>query len=300
MNNRTIRIFAAMASVAWLALCTFQIAFGDDAKKKNASARQGLKNQFFAFDNGVGRGSWKPEQQAKVLKEYGYAGMGYTGTKNIPELLNAFDAQGLKVFSIYFKINVEHKNPPYDPSLKTAIKQLKGRDTLIALNIIGGKASTEKYDDHIVPVLREIADLAQESGLRVGIYPHADNYVAKVGDAIRLAKKIDRKNVGIYFNLSHFLLTDDHAKLEERLTEAMPYMVCASINGADPTKKDAQSIKRLDSGTYDVAKVLKIMKRLGYTGPIGLQCYFVPGDQKKNLRIAMDAWKKLSAEAAEE
>ena len=36
--------------------------------------------EFFVFDNGVGRGAWSPEQQAKTLKELGYDGISYSYT----------------------------------------------------------------------------------------------------------------------------------------------------------------------------------------------------------------------------
>ncbi len=45
---------------------------------------------FFAFDNGTGRDQHVPlEEQAKMLKELGYAGIGYTGTARIAEMLAA-------------------------------------------------------------------------------------------------------------------------------------------------------------------------------------------------------------------
>jgi len=36
--------------------------------------------EFFVFDNGVGRGKWTPEEQAKTLKELGYDGISYNYT----------------------------------------------------------------------------------------------------------------------------------------------------------------------------------------------------------------------------
>ncbi|MFP6597449.1 MAG: hypothetical protein VCC01_08330, partial [Candidatus Hydrogenedentota bacterium] len=39
----------------------------------------------FVFDNGVGRGQWTPEQQARTLDQLGYAGIGYTGTEQLDE-----------------------------------------------------------------------------------------------------------------------------------------------------------------------------------------------------------------------
>src|ERR1019366_9437008 len=59
--------------------------------------------EFFVLDNGVGRGAWTPEQQAKTLKELGYDGIGYNYTKpaDLVAWQKAFKAQGLKIYSLY-------------------------------------------------------------------------------------------------------------------------------------------------------------------------------------------------------
>jgi sugar phosphate isomerase/epimerase len=140
--------------------------------------------------------------------------------------------------------------------------------------------------------------------LRVVLYPHVGFYVARVEDAVRLAKKVDRKNVGVSFNLCHFLKLDDEKNLELRLKEASPYLLAVSINGADGGSTQTMSwdrlIQTLDRGSFDVGHVLKSLKELGYTGPIGLQCYAIPGDCRENLKHSMDAWRRRSERMASE
>ena len=50
----------------------------DPAHQGPAHQDRALSNPFFAFDNGVGRGNSTPVQQATMLKELGYGGIGYT------------------------------------------------------------------------------------------------------------------------------------------------------------------------------------------------------------------------------
>jgi sugar phosphate isomerase/epimerase len=258
-------------------------------------------NSFFAFDNGAGYGSVPPEEQAKMLKELGYAGIGYTGARQIPAMLKALDAEGLTMFSIYVDVCLtpEKGKPPHDPALKTAIEQLRGRDTLVWLPIGGGRPSSTALDDRAVAVIREIADAAKTSGLRVALYPHLGNYVERVEDAVRLVKKADRKNVGATFNLCHFLKVDHEKNLERRLKEARPCLFAVSINGADGGNTNRMEwdrlIQPLDRGSFDVGRVLKALRQLDYTGPIGLQCYAIPGDRRANLARSMKAWRSLSA-----
>jgi sugar phosphate isomerase/epimerase len=251
-----------------------------------------LDNPFFVFDNGVGRGNWTPAQQAKTLAELGYAGIGYSGTGSLPERLAAFDRQGLKVFSIYVASRVDPKGPSYDPSLKTAIEQLKGRDTIIWLTVQG---RADDAEEQAVAVVREIGDMAAESGLRVALYPHVGFYVARVEDAVRIAKKVGRQNVGASFNLCHFLKLDDEKNARKRIQEALPHLFLVSINGADSGETKQMGwdrlIQTLDRGDYDISAFLKTIKQLGYGGPIGLQCYAIPGDPVDNLRRSMSAWR---------
>jgi sugar phosphate isomerase/epimerase len=269
-------------------------ADGDAAKTR-------LPDAFFAFDNGTGRGVVPLDQQAKMLKELGYDGIGYTGTQRIPEMLAALDAVGLKMFSVNVNVNINPGKPPYDPGLKTAIEQLKGRDTILWLQLLGGKPSSDTADDRVVPLLREIADWAAKAGIRVALYPHVNSYVQRVDDCIRVVKKVDRKNVGGAFNLCHFLKCEDEQKLESRLKEVMPYLFVVSINGADGGETNRMKwdrlIQTLDRGTFDVGRVLRTLKQSGYTGPIALQCYLVPGDMRDNLARSIAAWRKLSARA---
>jgi hypothetical protein len=37
---------------------------------------------------------------------------------------------------------------------------------------------------------------------------------------------------------------------------------------------------------------------MGYKGPIGLQCYQVPGDREENLNRSMAVWRQWSARMA--
>lgn len=255
---------------------------------------------FYAFDNGVGRGRLSFGEQAKLLKELGYDGIGFSGAQQILQILKALDAQGLKLFNIYVGGQVGPKGPSYDPNLKQAIGQLKDRATDIWLFISG---SVSDDDEQAVKMVREIAGLAEQSGLRVVLYPHVGCYVARIEDAVRIAKKANRKNVGATFNLCHFLKLDDEKNIEKRLKEAGPYLFLVSINGADRGETNKMGwdrlIQTLDRGTFDVGALVKTLKRLGYKGPVGLQCYAIPGEPRDNLKRSMEAWRKIQASLGE-
>ena len=273
------------------------------AAEEGAADGRGLVNPFFALANGVADAEHPtPESQAAVLKELGYAGIGPSGTEGVREMLDALDAEGLKMFALYVGANVDDDQPKYDPGLPEAIKTLKGRETFIWLYIRSKqhKPSTTDGDARAVEIVRQIAQLAEESGVRVALYPHTGFYVARVEDAVRVAEKVDRANVGVTFNLCHWLKVDGPADLGRRLRLALPRLFLVTINGAD---RDGATwdrlIQPLDRGTFDVYEMLKMLNDLGYTGPVGLQCYGVPGDKKENLRRSMEAWRGFSSRLAE-
>ncbi|MBN2476920.1 MAG: sugar phosphate isomerase/epimerase [Pirellulales bacterium] len=255
---------------------------------------------FFAFDNGTGRGTLPPEAQAKMLKELGYAGIGYTGATGIPEMLAALDRHGLKMFSTYVGATLGPEGSSFDPNLPEAVRALKGRETILWLYITGNAPNGE---DQAVEVIRQVADLAEPAGLRVALYPHVGFYVARVEDALRLAEKADRKNVGASFNLCHWLKLDHQRNLQPLLKASAGRLLLVSINGADGGETNAMGwdrlIQTLDRGSFDVGKFLRALAAHGYTGPVGLQCYAVPGDVRENLQRSMAAWRKYTAQAAQ-
>ena len=238
-------------------------------------------------------------EQAEMLKDLGYDGAGHLWLDGLPERLKTLDAKGLKLFQVYLQVNLDNANQPYDPRLKDSLPLLAGRETMLALLVAGGKPSDAASDARAVAVLREIADLAQPHGVRVALYPHVANWLERTEDAVRVAKKIERKNVGVMFNLCHWLKVDDEKNLRPLLQSARPYLFAVSINGADSgAGRNAdwnRLIQPLDRGSFDVAGLLRMLREMGYAGPIGLQCYGIPGDARQHLERSMAAWRKLWA-----
>jgi len=255
-------------------------------------AQAALPNLFFAFDNGVGRGTWTPKQQAETLKALGYAGIGYTGTADLPERVKAFGSQGLAIVSLYVPCRPGTRDR-CPPRLEETLKRLEGTRTLLWLTVSG-----KTNDDEAATAVREIADKAGKYGVKVALYPHYGFHVATTADALRLVKKVGRKNVGVSINLCHELRSGNGAKLGEIVKSAAAKLLLVSINGADPAGGWNRLIQPLGQGAFDVRGFLATLHQAGYTGPIGLQCYNVRGDPRENLKKSMEAWKTLRRSAA--
>jgi sugar phosphate isomerase/epimerase len=255
-------------------------------------------NPFFAMDTATKDDKHKTaKEQVEMVKELGYAGIGGRADKELGEMLKELDKNGLRMFAVYLGSNIDVDQPSYGPELKEAIEVLKGSNSILWLFVQSKKLkpSQSEGDPRAVAVIQEISDMAAEAGLRVALYPHAGFWLEKVEDAIRLAKKVDRKNVGITFNLCHWLRTEDEKNMRSLIISAMPHLFVVSINGADSGGKDwKQLIQTLDRGTFNIGRFLRMLKVAGYTGPIGFQGYGIGGDAYDNLRRTMNAWQELN------
>lgn len=150
-----------------------------------------------------------------------------------------------------------------------------------------------------VEILREMSDLARDSGSQLLLYPHINCWVERIEDAVRVAAKVDRPNVGVMFNLCHWLRVDPKRDYKPLFEQAIPRLWAVSINGADvfdPQPGWAHYLQPLDRGSFDVGGLLRTLKELGYQGPIGLQCFGIGGDAREHLAASMAAWRKLNEE----
>ncbi len=242
---------------------------------------------FFAFDNGVGRDQkWPIEKQVQTLKALGYHGIGYSGVQDLAQRLAAFKTHGLTLFSLYVPCFPANAETPYDPQFAQVFKQLAGTKTMLLLTVQG-----KSTDEQAARTVQAIADLAAAHQVKICLYPHYGFHVATARDALRVTKLVDRSNVGLTINLCHELRSGNGNALDQIIKEAGPKIFMASINGAEKEGKDwGELIMPLGQGDFDMLHFLGQLKKVGFTGPIGLQCYNVKGDQRDNLAHAMGAW----------
>ena len=216
-------------------------------------------------------------------------------------LIPLLDENKLKLYAVYSSARVDRGAIAIDAGIQQHLAALKGRGTIIWLPVASKdfKPSDPAGDAIAVAAVREVADAAARFGLSVSLYPHFGNLVERVEDAVRIAEKTGRGNVGVTFNLCHWLRTDGPDSLARVLRLAMPRLSLVTINGADRNGKDwGQLIQPLDRGDFDIGELLAELKRLGYRGPIGLQGYDVADrlriEPAENLRRSMAAWKEHS------
>lgn len=261
------------------------------ASGASASPDAGRSNPFFAFDNGAGRvQKWEPEKQAAVLKELGYAGIGYTGVNDLTARQASFKAVGLRIFNVYVPVYVD-RPAACDPQLVESLPQLAASDTAVWLTV-QGKAPN---DERAVAIKRELADAAALHGVRIVLYPHKGFFVATAEDALRIIGQAKRPNVSLTINLCHELAAGNADRMGSIIQLCAPHLALVSINGADRSGGWDELIRPLDEGSFDIAAFLGQLDRADYRGPIGLQCYNIRGDPETMLRRSITAWRRLTS-----
>lgn len=246
---------------------------------------------FFAMD------TCAPTTQMDLLKDLGYSGFSWRPGPDIGRIVKDAAGRNLKVYSVYAGLTL-NKDKLSGDHLST-IAALKDTGVMIWLPIMSKdyKPSSEDGDAVAVPALQVMADSAASNNVRIALYPHSGFWIEKVQDAVRVAKKVNRPNFGVTFNLCHCLMVGDEEKIPDLLTEAMPYLFLVSINGADTgagRTSWGRLIRPLDEGSKDMLPVLKKLKELGYRGPIGLQGYAVKLPDGENIKRSWAAWQKLN------
>jgi sugar phosphate isomerase/epimerase len=266
-----------------------------------------MPNPFYAYCVGIGVGKESATLPAQLelppmLAELGYAGMAYVGLNGAPEMLQALEKHGQKLFAVYTPVNVDPGDRGYDPQVMELIPKLAGHGTLVwlVINSKQYKPSTTDGDQRAVELLRQLADAAQQHGVGLSLYPHLGCYAQRMEDVVRLVKKTERPNVGVTFTFCHFLAVDDAGNIDHALTMARPYLNMVTINGTngfDPKNRSGW-IRTLDEGSFDLSTVLVTLRKLDYRGPIGIIAYGIQGDRREILARSIKGWREISAKAA--
>ena len=253
---------------------------------------QKISNEFFVFQSII---SADPnydnfDKQVKLIKEAGFTGIELYELDNFNEKLATIQRNNFKGSFLYAKVDLDEKS--LDARLIDAIVRLKGSGTIICPYIIKkdlvAHQTNESTDKVAVQMLRKLSKVANQSGLEVAIYPHLNFYIEKIDHAMLVAKKVNRGNLGLTFNLCHWLATsnvDERATLKKQLTRLAPFLKMMSINGANDVISSNSNIwddyiLPLGEGSFDTKELVRyIAVDLGLNIPIGIQCFHLKGDK---------------------
>lgn len=238
----------------------------------------------YAFENGLGFGT--DVEEAAFLKQAGYAGVSqvHGGGEALVRKVNAYEKEGLRVLSVYRDV----AGAGLDAE---DLRPLAAKSAIIELTV-------KELTDATPGRIREICVVAEGLGMRVALYPHHGFGIASMPQALEMVSKVDHPNLGIMFNLCHFLRGENPADLEETIADAGESLFAASVSGAEKDGKEWDSlIKPLGQGDFQIERLLAALRTNHFSGPIALQCFGIKGDKKENLLSSIAAWKVICQKA---
>jgi len=263
---------------------------------------QKVKNDIFALHNIIrGDSTYNTfDKQVELVKNAGFDGIEINQIESFDGMKSALDQFQFKGSYFYVKLQL---GEPIDNRLENAIHKLKGTHTIIAPYILADnlrfKPNSIEGDSEAVRLLQIISMWSKKAGLQVAIYPHFSFYVERTDHALQLAQKINRKNVGLSFNLCHWLATTnltERTQLKSHLKELNPYLKMMTICGANDIISEKKAIfddyiLPLGTGNFDTYDLVKYMvKTIKFKNPIGIQCYNIKGNKPQLIINTMTVW----------
>jgi sugar phosphate isomerase/epimerase len=245
----------------------------------------------------TGTGDGTLAEQAEMLAELGFAGIGW-GRWRVEEMRGELELRELELGSVYIVLDVDQSPDPREIALAEAVTQMQGSGAQVWLALESGSLSPSDPagDERAAEVLGRVADMARAGQVRVALYPHTNSWMERSEDALRLLDRLDRGELGLCFNLCHFLQNNDSEDPAPLLERAGPRLLAVTLNGADIGGDGwSQLIRPLDEGDYDIGGLLDTLGEVGFQGPVGLQGFGLKLDPREHLARSMSAWRALQA-----
>ncbi len=299
MSPTTRWLSAAVAAVfcALLAVNSGVILAGPKAAEKSGNLEL-FRLYGFCMEVSDAKRRSLPDQ-ANMLRELGFDGAGYPLwlDEKLDQNLKILDEAKLPVYLLWTSINLKPGAQPFDPRVFDAIKKLKGRPVTISVLLQGLPPADPRGMDAAVKLLRDLGNAAAEAGLRISIYHHTGDWAESFPFAVKLVRQVDHPRVGLNFNLCHWLMIEGDKDYRPMLQANAAKIFAVTLNGAQIGAKTWTNglIQPLDTGNFDNRQLLATLREIGYTGPVGLMCFGIPGDAREHLQRSMQVWKRWQA-----
>ena len=264
-------------------------------------AKKKVNNLFYAQNtlNGFRNAPKSAEEKSKLLKSVGYDGLEGFGDQDFIGLRKVLEDEGLRMPVIYTPLNFEADKEPDKPSVDQIKEIIKAtaRGTVVYFHLHSDsyKNDTERGDQVVAAILRDLSDFAVVFGVKLAVYPHVTLYCETLEHSVKLAKLVDRKSYGAVLNLCHLLKVEGSSGIEDKMKKFTPWLVAVNICGADQGDTRQMGWERLiqplGEGSFDTYQLVKLLLDNGYKGPVGLQCYNLKGDAAVTLTKSIQTWK---------
>ena len=151
----------------------------------------------------------------------------------------------------------------------------------------------------VIAVLRDTADRCDKAGVQPVLYPHAGSTFESAEEGLEILKELDLPKMKLTLHLCHELRAGNGDRLDEIAKKVSPYLVLASISGAnaemyEPRTRDwSDAIKPLGEGDYDAARLLRALAAVDFTGPIILHTFGLQGKPASHYKRSAKVYREM-------
>jgi L-ribulose-5-phosphate 3-epimerase len=136
---------------------------------------------------------------------------------------------------------------------------------------VGGHASKEESEQAFLQNIGELADAAEEAGVVVALEIHGD-IMASGRKTLPLLEKIGRDSVKVNYDTANVEFYSGDKAVDD-LEAIAPHL--AHVHLKDTVGgKGVWNFGAIGSGSVDFGRVLEILERAGYTGPLSVELEF--------------------------
>ena len=237
-------------------------------------------------------------ERIEKAAELGYSGIEFWGyeDKDLDAMAEKCRELGITVcqFTAWgFKpgMNNPVNHDQFEEKIKEAIQVAKKLNCNMA-TVVGGDdqegMTQEEMHAHITTALKRVKPLVEEAGLMLILEPmnirvdHKGHSLYGSAPAVMICREVDSPMVKINWDLYHMHITE--GDLCGRLNEGFDQV--GYIQVADhPGRKEP------GTGEIYYPRVFQELKKLGYTGFVGLECWPLEDEQTAAQRVARaDQW----------
>lgn len=251
----------------------------------------GGRRCFVAMHTALGGGT--VAQRVGLAHELEFDGVAWS-LDRLTEVRRECEARGGDLLSAYAVLDLDEDRTASLPPVRAAIDALAAGPGMLWLALRHGSAAAgdPAGEEAATAALRSLLQHARTRGVEIALYPHHGFWLENTEQALGLCARIDQPQLGVCFNLCHFLRNHDADDPAPLLRRCGPRLFAVTIHGADRAGTDWSTLIRpLGEGDFDLRAFVLTLDAIGFDGPIGLQGYGIKRPAREHLTASMAAWR---------
>lgn len=288
----------SMACLLWTGS---RSTFADESMRVKIPPGLAWQDHHFAMTNWFYKYQWgDPAAQIRILSETGYDSVMLSlkddpkRWEKLPAYLESMKDHDVRLAAIHARFYIE--DGTYPQVIKDNLPLLKGT-SVVLIPSVGSREKLGRRDPRAtkmaVKILREMSDDAARHELGgIAPYMHIGNWIETVDDNLRIARLVDRRNVGVMFHLHHWQAIGNRGydRLRSDLLRARPYLMTVVIQG---TNESEATHRIVGEGDFNMVPLVRTLREMGYQGSLGTMGFTQQGDIPAKLARANRAWSGI-------